>query len=69
MTFGQRTGILDLLRNKIKGNLKDYIVGVEVGMDTNARKNRTGKIMESLVEQYLIKAGLVRDVDYFFPTY
>lgn len=65
LTFAKRTGILDLLQNKIKGNLKDYLIGVEVGMDTNARKNRTGKIMESLVEQYLIKAGLIRDLDYF----
>src|SRR3989344_4736412 len=27
-------------------NFKDYIFGVEVGMDTNARKNRSGNAME-----------------------
>ncbi|BDU67733.1 MAG: hypothetical protein TYPL_3860 [Candidatus Tyloplasma litorale] len=34
-------------------NLNDYIFGVEVGMDTNARKNRSGKIMEYIIEQIL----------------
>ena len=31
----------------------DYVLGVEVGMDTNARKNRIGKTMELLVEKIL----------------
>ena len=36
-------------------------MGVEVGMDTNGRKNRTGEAMEDLVESYLIKCGLVKN--------
>lgn len=30
-------------------NFKDYIFGVEVGMDTNARKNRSGNAMELIL--------------------
>jgi type II restriction enzyme len=30
-------------------NFKDYIFGVEVGMDTNARKNRSGEAMELIL--------------------
>ena len=32
-------------------------MGVEVGMDRNARKNRTGDVMKDIVESYLVKAG------------
>lgn len=48
--FADRTGLLDELSN-IK-NVKDYYFGVEVGMDTNARKNRSGNAMENLIEEY-----------------
>jgi type II restriction enzyme len=36
------------------------VTGVEVGMDTQGRKNRTGKLMERLVEYYLISIGLIK---------
>lgn len=43
-------------------NFKDYIFGVEVGMDTNARKNRSGNAMElilaPLMEQIRVELGL-----------
>lgn len=38
LKFAKKTGILDLLQHRITGNLKDYLIGVEVGMDTNSRK-------------------------------
>ena len=38
-------------------------------MDTNVRKNRTGHVMEDLVESYLIKAGLVKGKTYFKEMY
>ena len=59
--FMRNTGLFDLLENHIINNLVDYIMGVEVGMDTNGRKNRTGEAMEDLVESYLIKYGLVKN--------
>lgn len=51
--FFKNTGIEALLKDKKVKNLVDYVFGVEVGMDTNARKNRTGTSMESLVESYI----------------
>lgn len=63
--FMRETGLFDLLENHIINNLVDYVTGVEVGMDTNGRKNRTGDAMEDLVESYLIKYGLVKGITYF----
>lgn len=63
--FMRKTGLFDLLENHIINNLVDYVMGVEVGMDTNGRKNRTGDSMEDLVESYLIKHGLEKNKTYF----
>ena len=63
--FMRKTGLFDLLENHIIHSLVDYVMGVEVGMDTNGRKNRTGDAMEDLVETYLQQAGLIKDVTYF----
>lgn len=54
----KETGLLDLLKNHIIKDLSDYIMGVEVGLDSNARKNRGGHLMEDLVESYLKKENL-----------
>ncbi len=63
--FLRETGLFDLLEKHIINNLVDYVTGVEVGMDTNGRKNRTGDAMEDLVESYFVKYGLVKGVSYF----
>lgn len=65
VVFMQKTGLFDLLQRSETKSIVDYATGVEVGMDTNARKNRTGKIMESLVENHLRRIGLVINKDYF----
>ena len=65
ITFMEKTGLFDLLENRIIGNLEDYVKGVEVGLDTNARKNRTGTAMEDLVEEHLISLGYIKDKTYF----
>lgn len=67
--FMRETGLFDLLQNHIINNLYDYVLGVEVGLDTNARKNRTGDTMEDLVESYIINAGYKYNVDYFKEMY
>ncbi len=36
-------------------NLFDYLVGVEAGVDSNGRKNRSGTGMESLIEEQVKK--------------
>jgi len=33
--------------------LVDYVIGVEAGLDSNGRKNRSGTSMETIVESYL----------------
>lgn len=63
--FMRKTGLFDLIANRIINNLIDYVRGVEVGLDSNGRKNRGGHLMENLVEDYLQKAGLIKGTDYF----
>ena len=69
MYFMRETGLFDLMENKITSNLFDYAMGVETGLDSNARKNRGGHIMEDLVEDFIIDAGFVKDKDYFKEMY
>ena len=49
MEFLQNTGLADILQSKKIANLVDYVFGIETGLDTNARKNRSGIIMQELV--------------------
>jgi type II restriction enzyme len=51
----EKTGIKKLLEKKMINNLYDYVLGIEAGINTNARKNRSGKKMEKLVKSFLIK--------------
>lgn len=55
VNFCYFSGVLNLFSDfKIK-NLRDYLLGLEAGIDTNARKNRSGNAMESLVDPILDK--------------
>ena len=67
--FMEKTGLFDLLENHLIHNIVDYVMGVEVGLDSNGRKNRGGHLMEDLVERYIQEAGFVKDVDYFKEMY
>lgn len=67
--FMRKTGLFKLISERVINNLVDYVTGVEVGLDSNGRKNRGGHLMENLVESYFIKAGLRRGVDYFKEMY
>ena len=67
--FMEKTGLFELLQNHIIHNLVDYVTGVEVGLDSNGRKNRTGHTMEDLVESYLKKAGFIKNKTYFKEMY
>jgi len=53
--FAKETGILDLFAKRLVNSLPDYHVGVEVGLDSNGRKNRGGDLMEEVSEE-LVKA-------------
>lgn len=63
--FMRETGLFDLLENHIINNLVDYVTGVEVGLDSNGRKSRSGDLMENLVESFIIKAGFIKNKNYF----
>lgn len=67
--FMEKTGIYDLLEHHLVASLLDYVTGVEVGMDTNGRKNRTGHSMEAIVQQYLEKEGYVMGETMFKEIY
>lgn len=52
------TGLAEVFRNRQIKNLVDYVFGVETGLDTNARKNRSGHLMERQVASILKDAGI-----------
>jgi type II restriction enzyme len=63
--FMRKTGLFNLMEKHIFGSLVDYATGVETGLDSNGRKNRGGRLMESLVESHLKKAGFQLNDTYF----
>lgn len=65
INFMEKTGLFKLLSNHVISDLLDYVKGVEVGLDSNARKNRTGIAMENIVESFIQEAGFTKDIDYF----
>ena len=57
--FLQGTGLADIFQSRRIKNLVDYVFGIETGLDTNARKNRSGHIMENTVAKILKDNGIV----------
>jgi len=51
--FCDKVGLLKIFSDKKIKNVVDYCIGLEVGIGTNGRKNRGGKIMEDIVEWYV----------------
>lgn len=58
MKFIEGTGLNKVFKNKEVKDLVDYVFGVETGLDTNARKNRSGEITETLVSRIFANAGI-----------
>lgn len=54
----EETGLAEVFKNKDVTNLVDYVFGIEVGLDTNARKNRGGDNMSKAVSLIFDKAGV-----------
>lgn len=61
MKFLEGTGLDKVLKNKEIKDLVDYVFGVETGLDTNARKNRSGDITETLVARIFDNANIAYD--------
>ena len=51
MEFLNNTGLAEVLQSQKITNLVDYVFGVETGLDSNARKNRSGHVMENVVAE------------------
>lgn len=61
MEYLEGTGLDKLFIDKTVKNLVDYVFGIEVGLDTHARKNRSGELMESYVEKIFTENSIVFD--------
>lgn len=53
LEFVKETGLKLFFTELANRSIHDYYLGVEVGMDTNARKNRSGNVMEKVINYYL----------------
>jgi type II restriction enzyme len=51
-------GLFKILQDKSIKNLVDYLTGIEVGLDSNARKNRGGTLMADKFENFLKSSGI-----------
>lgn len=58
MEFLENTGLQSLFQSKRINNLVDYVFGIETGLDTNARKNRSGHVMEHRVSEIFSEKGV-----------
>lgn len=58
MEFLNNTGLTEIFQSKKINDLVDYVFGIETGLDTNARKNRSGHAMEAMVARILDKKGI-----------
>ena len=56
--FLNGTGLTKVFQNREIKNIVDYVFGVETGLDSNARKNRSGHVMEDWVHDIFIKNGI-----------
>ncbi|MEI6280943.1 MAG: type II restriction endonuclease [bacterium] len=67
-TFIEKTGLNKLFKEDGVKNLVDYVIGVEVGLDSNGRKNRGGTLMENVVEAYVSKFCEERGLEYLIQA-
>ena len=58
MEYLENTGLADIFQSKKVKDLVDYVFGIETGLDTNARKNRSGHIMEERVAHLFTENGV-----------
>ncbi len=53
-----QTGLERIFCNRNIKDLNDFVFGIEVGLDSNARKNRSGKVMENHLSGLFTNAQL-----------
>jgi type II restriction enzyme len=57
--FAEASGLLEMIT--ATGSFADYVLGVEVGLDSNARKNRSGFFLETMVEGIIESLGITNE--------
>jgi type-2 restriction enzyme mjaIII len=62
--FLERSGLARLFQRDGIKNLVDYVVGVEVGLDSNGRKNRGGSLMEEITGAFVADFCKQNDFEY-----
>lgn len=65
MKFLEETGLSEVFMRKDVKDLVDYVFGVEAGLDTNARKNRSGDITETLLHRILNNNGIAHRMEVY----
>jgi len=68
VTFVINSGLAEILKNKQVKNLVDYTIGVEVGLDSNGRKNRSGSTMEGIVEVFIEECCQINNAEYIIQA-
>ena len=58
MEYLEGTGLADIFLNRRINDLVDYVFGIETGLDSNARKNRSGHLMEGVVADIFKKNNI-----------
>lgn len=58
LQFFEHTGLKQRVLQKELQSFADYVLGIEVGMGTNGRKNKSGTLMESTIAQQLSENGI-----------
>ena len=58
LEFLEKTGLAEVFQSKKINDLVDYVFGIETGLDTNARKNRSGHVMEGMVAHIFDENGV-----------
>ncbi len=56
--YFEHTGLAKMFRERKIKDLVDYVFGIETGLDSNARKNRSGHVMESIVAEIFREFGV-----------
>lgn len=63
VVFFEKTGLKKFFIELSTSSLQDYLYGIEVGTDSNARKNRSGRIAETMLYNQLEKIKAEADVE------
>ena len=58
MEYLDNTGLTEIFQQQKIKDLVDYVFGIETGLDSNARKTRSGHVMEGMVARIFDKSGI-----------